>query len=89
MRLLIVKYLNIAVLIAFEAWFLWPFQEQWEFQWEPLIGLLIAVIAYLGVEAKEHFAVSPLNLVPAPEDVELFRSLGELFTPSTIAFYRD
>ena len=89
MRLLLVKYLNIAVLFAFEAWFLWPFQEKWEFQWEPLIGLLIAVITYLGVEAREHFAVSRPNPAPAPEDVELFRRLGELFPPSTIAFYRD
>jgi hypothetical protein len=78
--------------MAFEAWFLWPQSEAWGFEWEPLIGMILAVIAYIGIEAKEHSAslkASESNSEPIAVDIRLFEEFSKLFPSGSIAFFRD
>ena len=93
MKYVVLKYLNLAVLLAFEAWFLWPYNSSWSFEWEPLIGLLVAFISFVGIDAQEHHANSSSEDSDAPGasrvDLELFNELSQLFPAGAIAFFRD
>jgi hypothetical protein len=89
MKKTILKLLNIAALLAFGAWFLWPDFSTWNFEWEPLIGIIICLTSYLTLELKDQDANnSEVNNVTKP-DVELFTQFSELFSSEVIAFYRD
>jgi hypothetical protein len=92
-KILAIKYLTIVALLGFEAWFLWPASSAWQFEWEPLLGMIATFTAYLGIEAKDHHAGVPEGVGPAPRvnevDRRLFSDFTSIFTPSVITFFRE
>tara|TARA_R110000823_G_C15926663_1_gene499111 strand:- start:1641 stop:2282 length:642 start_codon:yes stop_codon:yes gene_type:complete len=99
MRILIIKYLNILALLSFLAWFLWPNPESWGFEWEPLIGFILVLVTYLGLEAKDHHQDSvseieqkkfkPSEPIADPDDIDLLRTFRGLLAPGDIKFFRE
>lgn len=94
MRILLIKYLNILALLGFLAWFLWPNFDTWAFQWEPLLGLVLVFITYLGLEAKDHYRpesgeATPEMFKPDDDDLRLLAKLRELLGPADIKFFRE
>lgn len=93
MRILISKYLTIVALLAFEAWFLWPSKETWSFEWEPLIGMILTFIGYLGIEKAEHSTgakgAAEQKRDLSEKDINLLKEFSDIFTPQVVAFFRD
>lgn len=93
MKYIVLKYLNLTVLIAFVAWFLWPINSSWGFEWEPLIGFVLALISFIGIDVKEHKFQSGNNNLHTPvvsrADLDFFNELSRLFPSSDISFFRD
>ena len=93
MKYVVLKYLNLAVLFAFEAWFLWPYNSSWSFEWEPLIGFMVAFISFIGLDVREHnsspVSNSPGLAVLSRADLRFFNELSSLFPSELISFYRD
>lgn len=97
MRILVIKYLSILALLSFLAWFLWPNPESWNFEWEPLIGFILVLITYLGLEAKDHHREpaseiehpEPVEAAPDADDLDLLRKFRGLLEPADIKFFRE
>lgn len=94
MRILLIKYLNILALLGFLAWLLWPDFDTWTFEWEPLLGLVLVFITYLGLEAKDHHRprsdeAAPVEFRPDGDDARLLVTFRELLEPADIKFFRE
>jgi len=94
MRTLFAKYLSIFAVLSFEAWLLWPRSGGWAFEWEPLIGMMLTLGAYLRLEAKEYSDTEdqrrePSVSQPPAADLALYNEFAELFPAGDIAFFRD
>ncbi|WP_085918454.1 hypothetical protein [Halomonas sp. CSM-2] len=94
MRILFIKYLNILVLLGFLAWFLWPDFDTWAFEWEPLLGLILVFVTYLGLEAKDHHQPQSDDKVlvetkPGEDDVRLLAMFRKLLEPADVTFFRE
>ena len=68
--------------IGFEAWFLKP-NNQWTFEWEPFLALIVAICAFIQLERRQLQTTSEA-------DITLLKALHQPFENSgALSFYKN